>query len=40
MATLELPGSNFLLPRFLMGGKWDFQVADLLLVTANFEPLI
>ena len=34
----ELPGSNFLLPRFLTGGKWDFQVANLLLATANFEP--
>ena len=34
----ELPGSNFLLPRFLTGGKWDFQVADLLLASANFEP--
>ena len=36
----ELPGSNFLLPRFITGGKWDFQVADLLLATANFEPCI
>ena len=34
----ELPGSNILLPRFFTGGKWDFQVADLLLATANFEP--
>ena len=34
----ELLGSNFLLPTFLTGGKWDFQVADLLLATANFEP--
>ena len=34
----ELPGSNVLLPRFLTGGKWDFQVANLLLATANFEP--
>ena len=34
----ELPGSNFLLPSFLTGGKWDFQVANLLLATANFEP--
>ena len=34
----ELPGSNFLLPSFLSGGKWDFQVANLLLATVNFEP--
>ena len=34
----ELPGSNFLLPTFLTGGKQDFQVANLLLVTVNFEP--
>ena len=24
--------------QFLTGGKWDFQVANLLLATANFEP--
>ena len=36
----ELPGSNFLLSRFLTGGKWDFQVANLLFATANFEPCI
>ena len=24
----EFPGSNFLLPTFLTGGKWDFQVAN------------
>ena len=35
---IELLGSNFLLPRFSTGGKWDFQVANLLLATANFEP--
>ena len=34
----EFPGSNFLIPRFLTGGKWDFQVANLLLATANFKP--
>ena len=34
----ELLGSNILLPRFLTGGKWDFQVANLLLATANIEP--
>ena len=33
-----LPGSNFLLPTFLTGGKWDFEVANLLLATVNFEP--
>ena len=34
----EFPCSNFLLPSFLSGGKWDFQVANLLLATVNFEP--
>ena len=34
----EFPGSNFLLPRFLTSGKWDFQVANLLLATVNFHP--
>ena len=34
----EFPGSNFLLPIFLTGGKLDFQVANLLLATVNFEP--
>ena len=29
----EFPGSNFLLPTFLTGGKSDFQVANLLLAT-------
>ena len=33
----RIPGSNFLLPTFLTGGKWDFQVANLLLATVNFE---
>ena len=33
----EFPGSNFLLPSFLTGGKWDFQVANLLLAFVNFE---
>ena len=34
----EFPCGNFLLPRFLTGGKWDFQVADLLLATFYVEP--
>ena len=34
----EFSGSNFLLPTFLTGGKWDFQVANLPLATVNFEP--
>ena len=34
----EFPGRNVLLPTFLTGGKWDFQVANLLLATVNFEP--
>ena len=34
----EFPGSNFLLPTFLTGGKWNFEVAYLLLATVNFEP--
>ena len=33
----ELPGSNILLPTFLTGSKRDFQVANLLLATVNFE---
>ena len=39
---IEFPDSNFLLPTFLTGGKWDFPVANLLLatVTCNFEPSI
>ena len=31
----QLPGSNFLLPTFLTGGKWDFEVANLLLLILN-----
>ena len=34
----EFPGSNFLLLTFLIGGKWDFEVANLLFATVNFEP--
>ena len=34
----EFPVSNVLLPTSLTGGKWDFQVAKLLLATVNFEP--
>ena len=34
----EFPGSNSLLPTLLTGGKWDFQLANLLLATVNFEP--
>ena len=34
----EFPGSKFLLPNFFTGGKWDFQVANLLLATVNFKP--
>ena len=36
----EFPGSNFLLPTFLTGVKWDFQVSNLLLAIVNFEPCI
>ena len=36
----EFPGSKFLLPTFLTGGIWDFQVANLLLATVHFEPYI
>ena len=36
----ELPGSNFLPPTFSTGGKWDFQVANLLLATVNFKPCL
>ena len=35
----EFPGSNYLLPTFLTGGKWDFQVANLLLATVNSNPV-
>ena len=34
----EFPGSNFLLPTFLIGGKWDFQVANLQLSTVISNP--
>ena len=33
----EFPGSNFMLPTFLTGRKWDFQVANLLFAIVNFE---
>ena len=33
----ELLGSNFMQPRFLTGGKWDFQVANLLLPISNLD---
>ena len=35
----EFPGST-LLPTFLTDGKWNFQVANLLLATVNFEPCV
>ena len=34
----EFTDSNFLLPTFLAGSKWDFPMANLLLATVNFEP--
>ena len=34
----DVPGSNFLLPPFLTGGKWDFQEENLLLAMVNFKP--
>ena len=37
--TTEFPGSSFLLPTVLIGSKWDFQGANLLLATVDFEPL-
>ena len=39
--TKKLPGSNFLLPSNLTGGKWDFQVeiCYLLLLISNPEFL-
>ena len=36
--TTEFPCSNLLLPTFSIGRKQDFQVANLPLVTVNFEP--
>ena len=35
----EFRGSNFLLPTFLAGIKWDFLVANLLLATVKFQTL-
>ena len=32
----EFLGSNFLLPTSLTGGKWNFQVANLLLLISNY----
>ena len=37
VATL-FTGSNFLLPTFMTGGKWDFQVTNLLLAAVNLNP--
>ena len=34
----RFPGSKFLLPTIISGGKLGFQVANLLLPTVNFEP--
>ena len=34
----EFQGSKILLPTFSLGGKWGFEVADLLLAIVNFEP--
>ena len=34
----KFEGSNCLLPPIYTGSKWDFQVANLLLATVNFEP--
>ena len=36
----EFTGSNILLLTYLTDGQWDFQVANLLLVTVNFESCI
>ena len=33
----KFPGSNFLLPTFLTGGKWNFQVTNLLLLISKPE---
>ena len=33
----EFLGSSLLLSTFLTGGKWDFQVANLLLASVNLE---
>ena len=34
----KIPGSNILLPLIWLNSKFDFQVANLLLATPNFEP--
>ena len=34
----EIPGSNFWLQPVCLGSKIDFQIANLLLATPNFEP--
>ena len=36
----EFPGSNFLLPTIYTSSNLDFQVANLLLATVNYEPCI
>ena len=36
--AIDFPGSNFLLPPFSRSCKEDFQVANLLAATVNFEP--
>ena len=36
----EFLGSNFLIPTFSIGGKWNSLLANLLLATVNFEPCI
>ena len=33
----RIPRQQLFLPAFLTGGKWDFQVANLLLASVNFE---
>ena len=37
-SVTEFSGSNFLLPTIYTGSNWDFQVANLLLATVNFDP--
>ena len=36
----EFPGCNFLLPSFLTGGKWDFKVANLLLLISDPDIIL
>ena len=36
----EFSGSKILLLTFSLGGKWGFEVTNLLLATVNFEPYI